>query len=234
MKIAHVSDSHSYLIPIPDEADVVCHTGDFLPNHIRHFYGDEIKIATDQKFQTEWVRENLPRLKRWVGSRKFIYSSGNHDWIDPTPIMRSAGIDATCIDLRRYEHEGFIFYGFPFVPRMSGEWNLEADGEQMHRYVRRLRDELQTEPAIDVLLAHCPPYGVLDSTIVVRRNGEITFTDEPDGNRQLGTLLGYIDEWCLPKALLSGHFHKHYGVTEEFGITVSNAATTVNLIEVSK
>lgn len=232
MLIAHVSDSHSFLVPIPEEAEVVCHSGDLLPNLTRDFYGDRAKIETEQNYQRAWIRRNAKRLQNWIGSRKFIFSSGNHDYIDPTIIMREIGIDAKCIDLERYTYKGIVFYGFPFVPFMDGEWNLECEGDEMARHIRRLRDELQREPRIDVLLAHCPPNGILDCRIVVRNQGEITFVDQHEGNKQLTGLLSYIEEWSLPQVLLCGHLHPHYGVVEEFGLTVSNAATKANLLEV--
>jgi len=37
-----------------------------------------------------------------------------------------------------------------------------------------------------------------------------------------------------PKAYVHGHIHDSFGVRSEMGILVSNAATTMNLVEVSK
>lgn len=231
MKIAHVSDSHSFLVPIPAEADIIVHSGDFLPNMTRDFYGDQAKISMERRFQRIWIEANTPKLIEWIGNRKFIFSAGNHDWVDPTPLMRKAGIDAVCVDNEVYLYEGISFYGFPFIPWIDGEWNFECEPDTMRRRIRMLKDIL-TDNKIDILVAHSPPYGILDCRIVTRLiDDSITFTDQKCGNVQLTDLLMYMEEARLPKFVLSGHLHNHYGVVNEMGITFSNAATTVNLLE---
>jgi len=198
----------------------------------RDFYGDQCKISIEQNFQRRWVEINMPRLIDWIGKRKFIFSLGNHDFIDPTTSMRKAGINAVCVDHDVYTHEGISFYGFPFIPWIDGEWNFECEPDTMRRRIRMLKDIL-TDNKIDVLVAHAPPYGILDCRIVTRLiDDSITFTDQKCGNVQLTDLLMYMEEKHLPKIVLSGHLHNHYGVVSEMGITFSNAATTVNLLEV--
>lgn len=234
MLIAHVSDSHSRLVPIPEQAEIIVHSGDFLPNSMRDFYDDSAKISIEQNFQRKWVEKSIDALKEWIGPRKFIFSSGNHDFCDPTRIMREAGIDAINIDGRVVEYEGLTLYGFPFIPWIGGEWNFECEPETMRRRIRMLDDVLK-ENTIDILVAHCPPYGIQDCRIVTRLiDDSIGFTDQKCGNIQLTDLLMYMEEKHLPRYVFSGHLHPHYGITSEMGITFSNAATTINLIEVEK
>lgn len=230
-KIVHISDNHSRFPHLRD-CDVVIHSGDFLPNASRG------RLDIEIPFQTEWIRKNEKILKFWLQGKKFIFCSGNHDFIDPIPLLIEMGIDAVNITNAHHEHLGVRYYGFPFIPILDREWNYERDVQEMGREIRRLKDELAK--GVDVLVCHAPPHGILDSNFYVpigRNREELVDYGDRCGNSLLTNLLSYdlpnMPFHDRPQYLLCGHIHEHNGVVETLGLTISNAATTAHVIEIN-
>ncbi len=238
MLIAHCSDTHGYWPTIPKDCEVVIHTGDGIPNQTR---GNR---PIEYQYQTNWVRKNIENYKEWLGGRPLIYQMGNHCFISPVPILVEAGIDATDITFDKHTYKSVRMIGFPYIPYICGEWNFERTPDEMSREIRKLKDQLLVwtesgSEGVDILCTHCPPYGVLDSDIVIRDGKSIINTyGNKWGNIQLTNLLNYGIEELIPnldqrpKYLLCGHCHEHNSITEEFGMLISNAATTVHKIEI--
>lgn len=225
MKIIHVSDTHGTFPTLPAEGDVVVHSGDGLPNASRG------KLPIEIPFQNNWIRKNTKSYAQWLNGRPMLYCMGNHCFISPCDLLQEAGINAIDITNKTVTFNGLKFCGFPYIPYLDGEWNFEKRLPEMALEIRKLKDQIAN--GVDVLVCHAPPYGVLDSNFVIRREDGTLIPDygEHCGNSLLNTLLTYELE-KLPKALLVGHIHEHHSVTEEWGITISNAATTVHLIEI--
>lgn len=230
-KIVHISDNHSQYVGLKG-CDVVVHSGDFLPNASRG------RLDIEIPFQTEWIRKNQSSLQAWLRGKKFIFCGGNHDFIDPVPLLVEMGIDAVNITDAHYEHLGVRYYGFPYIPVLDREWNYERDISEMSREMRRLKDEL--EKGVDVLVCHCPPHGILDSNFYVpigsNREDCVSYGDRC-GNTLLTNLLVYdlphLPYHNRPRYLLCGHIHENHGSTEVFGVSVSNAATTAHVIDIA-
>lgn len=227
MKIAHVSDNHSTFPIIPNEADIIVHSGDWLPNISRG------RLDIEPRHQEAWIKQNIEKIKNWIGKKPFLFSPGNHDFFPPCGLLRQHGIEAYDITDRVFQYAGKRFFGFPYISYIAGEWAYESQPDEMARHIRRLKDYF-IDDGIDILVAHEPPYGVLDCLIAARNSsGVVTYCEQHRGNRQLSNLFSYVlDEDKFPSHILSGHYHGHYGISEEWGITISNAATTVNLLEV--
>lgn len=229
--LIHISDNHSTLPKLPGDADemVVC-SGDFFPNSTRGV------VEVEETYQTQWLIENLPAIKKWIGGRTFIFCDGNHDFIDPCEILQREGVRAISITNRLKQHNGITFYGFPYIPWIGGEWNYECHVPDMINQVAKLK--LALSRGVDVLVAHCPPYGILDANFVIRDGTRLVVPGwaEHCGNRILTNLLSYeldnIPKELRPKYLLCGHIHESHSIMEEFGMTISNAATIVRLIEI--
>ena len=211
MTIAHVSDSHGnhHFFPrIRQDALAIFHTGDFLPNNSRG------NVKVELLFQEEWVRTNKESLQTWVGDRLFVFCAGNHDFFDPVPLMREWGIQAYNATNQKLNLLGKSIYGFPYIPYIAGEWNYEREIPEMSELVEEI-------PDVDILLAHCPPAGILD----------FEGGGKPCGNTSLANRLAY-GEGLEPAYLLCGHFHGSSGIHLCEGgdkrMLVSNAATTTH------
>jgi Icc-related predicted phosphoesterase len=131
--------------------------------------------------QTSWLetldRVHLPKL----GVR------GNHD---SEPYMEQFAIDD--VHLRRVELDDGVtvcgFEGCVAYHRDRGEHGPVYTQRKAARLVRKL-------PPADVLICHCPPYGV---------------NDDPDDPAHVGFVA--LREWVLehrPRVLLHGHTHPH-------------------------
>lgn len=216
MRIIHCSDTHGRLPVLPKDGEFVIHSGDYLPNASRG------NLTIELPFQERWIRANAENLKEWLGGRSFLFSSGNHDFIDPCPIMVECGIDAINLNDKVTLYKGLNFYGFPYVPFIAGEWagekHLPEMHDEMNRMLRRIKD---SEAKIDILVSHAPPFGVLD-----------VYMNEHLGNTLMTNMMAYQEMDPLPRYYLCGHIHESHGSAELFGVTISNAATRVHSIDI--
>lgn len=216
--IAHFSDTHG--LPrkrVPDDASIIVHTGDLFPNKTR---GNRF---VEPGYQREWLIKVLPNWHAWCGGRPFIHVPGNHDFFDPVPLMRRAGIDAHGVDSRELvkiwlassmtvdgvltEERHITFAGIPDIPWMGGEWNHERHEVEISE---RFAEVLALRP--DVVVCHCPIYGVLDSAY-----------GNHIGSTSIATALLYGEH--EPLAYLHGHCHESHGEARLRNTLVSNAAT---------
>ncbi len=202
----HVSDTHGYLFPLMP-ADIVIHTGDLLPNRTRGIR------PVEKVFQYNWLNDHMEKFKAWLGERPFMFLPGNHDYIDPVPQLRAAGIDARDMKGHTFQ-EGLHFYGFHWVPWFTGEWNNEMPDREIY-------DRFNCADA-DVVLAHAPIYGVRD------RNAQ----GERCGSRSIRVYMQNANN-AVPAWYMHGHIHEAAGLQGwSRGIKVSNAATTCRVIEI--
>ena len=221
-RLTHFSDTHGspFTTSIPESSIAVVHSGDLLPNLTRGIREEEIP------YQREWLIANLPAVRRALGDRLFLFIRGNHDFMSAAEmegLMRDAGIRATCLEPGPTNEVhtilGVRFYGFPYIPFIAGEWNFEARSAEMS-------DRVSAIPECDILVAHCPPFGIC-ADVILGKGG---------GNAPLMNWLGYE---CpkLPRWLLCGHMHDSHGIgmfhRDNEVMLVSNAATTVHTLEIS-
>ncbi len=209
MKIQHISDTHGQFPPLED-VDIVVHSGDLLPNApLRH--------DREARWQENYVRKNDDVFANWIGERTFVYCRGNHDYFSPQLELRLSGIKTfhDCSG-RVVDAYGVRFYGFPWVPYFNGYWNHELTVDEMAARVNAIPWRM-----FDVLVAHCPPYGILDRTY---GRGSA----EHIGNSLLANALFAQNNVSL---VLCGHAHESPGIETVGGITVSNAACTSRIIE---
>lgn len=214
-RLTHISDTHG-MIPLcyPEDSIMLVHSGDMFPNATRGNVGEELE------FQEKWVKKQILKYKSRIGSRYFLYIHGNHDYYDPQKDFEAAGIRAINLNNKLVKLMGLRFYGFPYVPFIAGEWNYEKQVPEMSRLVNQI-------PECDVLVAHCPPYGILS------KDSE----GKGGGNSSLMNWLAYGG--LSPRYILCGHFHESRGMklvepimNNDPPLFVSNAATTQHTIEV--
>ncbi len=215
MIISHISDTHSALIKINPKADLIIHSGDFLPNCSR---GNIVKEMT---FQEKWLRDNKSQLIDWIGDKPFLFCPGNHDFIDPVPTMREFGINAIDLCNKVVTLNNMSFYGFPYVSILSNEWNYELDVERMAQKVRQLTDAVN-DHYVDILVAHSPLHGILD----------VNHYGDHIGDRILVNAFNYEKFTHVPTAYLHGHCHEYGGfVSKLYDMLISNAATTQIMLQ---
>lgn len=216
MQIAHVSDSHGLIWPeIPDESELVIHSGDGLPNMTRG------NIPVEIKFQSEWVENHVEKYKKWLKGKPLIYCQGNHCFISPVEILSKHGIECLDVTNNLIYFKGKSFYGFPFINYIDGEWNHERQLPEMAQEMHKLKDVLLNQK-LDCLIAHAPIAGILDLEDGCRY-----------GNTLMANMLNYeLDKEQWPKAYCCGHVHASHNVIKLDSMTISNAATVAHLIEI--
>lgn len=214
MRIKHFSDNHSEFLKLTGLFDLICSTGDFLPN-----YGYHIKsVITEQSLQLDWIRQHQINIKEMIKDKPFVFINGNHDFLDSWLFEQeliSFGIKAKDVTNKIVNIENTNFYGFSYIPETGGGWANELNPKAMQLAVNELIDVLKTN-SIDVLLLHCPPTGTISGQYA---------------NKILANALNYLSDEHKPKLILAGHLHLANGIKNEFGILTSNAATTQHIIE---
>jgi Icc-related predicted phosphoesterase len=206
MRILHISDTHGLLPTSFPLADVIVHSGDLMPNRTRGIR------PVEETYQTAWILANAEHFKRKIGDTPFLFVQGNHDFIDPVPLLVGMGINAIELTEEPILIGEVLFQGFKYIKYFSGEWNNETSEREL---AMRL-DDLNTE-AVDVLVTHGPMYGVLD------RNAQ----GERCGSQSLRKAM----QDKPPRYLLHGHIHEAAGLLAwSGGMIVSNAACTQRVI----
>lgn len=216
MLIAQFSDTHGLpRKPVPEAADVVVHSGDLCPNRTR---GNR---SIEPPYQIQWLEKTARDWARWLGGRMLLLVEGNHDFVDPAAILRRYGINALNLGLHAAPVDvgGLTFAGLSDIPWIEGEWAHEEQEVDIHQHFTRLMDQ---KP--DVIIAHCPPAGVLDDPF--------DYVNYRIGSTSIATILSYHEH--EPLAYLCGHCHERGGKEARVRSTlISNAATTRRLVEIA-
>lgn len=180
MRLVLVSDTHTHRgFSLPD-GDVLIHAGDATSNG------------------------TLPQVTQflaWFSSqphRHKIFIAGNHDWLferetDFASMLLAEHPDLIYLQDSGVEIDGVRFWGSPWQPAFC-DWafNLPRKGF-------RLREAWNKIPKdTDVLITHCPPFGVLDQV----RGGEHLGCEELNIRRAA----------VKPRVHIFGHIHDGYGV----------------------
>ena len=146
MRIIALSDTHGFTnVAVPD-GDVLIFAGDSTK------YGRPTEDISFANWMSEFPHEHK------------IYVAGNHDlgmYLDMTKgiktthaFMKEHGI--TYLQDEALVIDGVRFYGTPWMT-MYNNWAFMLDpGEELNRY----RQMIPTDT--NVLVTHCPPYGILD------------------------------------------------------------------------
>lgn len=174
------------------EADLLLHAGDLT------YRGEKSAI---QKFNV-WLQDQ-PYAEK-------ILIAGNHDFLFETHPQQARAL----IPSGRYlEDSGIVFrglriWGTPYQPWFF-DWafNIRSEDE--------LAKHFQLIPeGTDIILAHSPPYGILDQTAGLYG---------PASHAGSRALLEAIHR-VKPKLVVFGHIHEAYGIEKRDGITFVNAS----------
>lgn len=155
LRVLHSSDLHGRYDKLLEalrgglgDYDVWIDTGDFLPN--RSWANRTVEIP----FQSFFISKIAPELLEALGDRRFLYVSGNHDFIKLSGFMKNAETidERGCVNV-----DGIRFAGFRHIAYIIGDWEGEIERSQFE-YLMSL---IQTYDP-HVLLTHTPPGGILD------------------------------------------------------------------------
>ena len=154
MKITCISDTHTYMydqnykeLMLP-EGDILCFSGDIMSSG--HNEGELIHFF------------------KWFSKQPFYYKifiAGNHDrFLEDKSLIANEIISryqkdgVVYLKNSSFEYEGVKFYGTPHQPYFCG-WAFNVpDPDKLITIYRNIPDD------VDVLLTHCPPYGILDQS----------------------------------------------------------------------
>lgn len=207
MRLIHFSDWHSDESVLP-EADLYVCTGDMLPNSRAWSWAHK---GAEEHFQRGWIASAVGRYGKIVSSKApLLVVRGNHDYLDLAPLF--AEWPGEVYEFTRPSVKmigGIKFGGFRGVPPICDMWADEMSERELEHRCEQLGE-------VDVLVTHCPAYGYLDY-------GGAHFGSE--------AVRTYLDRGGAKRAHLFGHVHEDARVKQQGGILLSNAACTVNVIE---
>ncbi len=199
MKIICISDTHNLHkdLKIPD-GDILIHAGDMTCvggiNEIKEF--------------NEWLG-TLPH-------RHKIVIAGNHDlFLDYVPSMAKALITkAIYLNDSGVEIEGLKIWGSPISPNYQ-DWAFNRErGEEVRKHWEMIPEDT------DILITHCPPFGILDFNDKGKHEG-------------CQDLLAIVQQKIKPRLHVFGHLHDAHGQVK-IGETIFVNASTVNTIQYNK
>ncbi len=196
MKIVCISDTHNKhkQVKMPVDGDVLVVSGDLTG---RGFSGE------------------IDSFNKWLlnlSFKKKIVIPGNHDLSFEDEPEKAQKLllknnDGSIVFLQDSEAtvDNIRFYGTPWQPRFF-DWafNLDRGSSQLRGKWRKIPDN------IDVLITHCPPYGIMDPNL----------EGLPTGCELLLEELKRIK----PKLHVFGHLHSGFGIVEKNGTIFVNAA----------
>lgn len=222
MTILHVSDLHGYFPNLPSGSDVIVSSGDFYKHHQRKpNYGPE-RRKEEIEFQKDWLKYKLKDFKKWLDGRPFLWCSGNHDFFNPCELLNANGIEAIDLDEKAVEYKGLVWYGFPWVRYITGEWNWEAEPKKWKEETQNIISNLKNNNCLDkldILVAHSPPMGIVDA---IKYEGRV-------GNPNMLPIIDYALQKPL-QLYLTGHIHEANGWSRRGDTLYSNAATSYRVI----
>lgn len=198
MRIVATADTH-----FPIYQDMEHGLAPLLPD------GDVLVIAGDFMYSGS-EREWYPRVEALASITKYKHKllvPGNHDlffqhYAGPClQEMRKAGVQCLTPTGPTHTIDGIRFGGCPFVTNLPN-WAYNSDEDSIWGYLDSLG-------RVDVMIAHSPPRGVLDS--------------DGKGNYGTGALRKYVARF-QPEIVICGHVHEGYGSTTIGRTAVYNAA----------
>jgi Icc-related predicted phosphoesterase len=199
MKLVAISDTHNQAeqVVIPD-GDVLVHAGDLT---------------------MKGSRGEMERAARWLASLRARFQAvvaipGNHDFgaeSDPAgtcALFEDAGITWLVDELAVVS--GVTFYGSPWQPWFF-DWAFNFPRDDDGAVARAAWGKIP--PAVDVLVTHGPPHGILDKTAA------------PDAQHAgCPHLLAAVRERRVGVHVF-GHIHEAYGEERHGGTLFVNAST---------
>jgi Icc-related predicted phosphoesterase len=191
MRILAISDLHGNLPEIP-ECDILLIAGDVCPtsNH-------------SVVYQKEWLNSTFDRWLKGIPAKNIVGIFGNHDFIGQSRLKEELTLSWKYLEDSAVEIDGIKIWGTPWQP-IFGDWAFNAGDNLLYEKFGKI-------PAgTDIVLSHCPPYGILDA------NNSYVHC----GSKALWSRISEI----RPKASVFGHIHEGRGTEEKKGVKYYNVS----------
>ena len=145
MKIWHISDTHSYhkFLEIPEDIDMVIHSGDFSNYH------DVLKNEPEALNFLSWFAALEIKHK--------VLIAGNHDAFAIFLKFKELciGLGITYLENTEVVTDGLKIWGSPYTPQF-GNWHFMKSRAKIGRVWQSIPDDT------DIIVTHGPPKGILD------------------------------------------------------------------------
>ena len=145
MRLVLISDTHGLHDRVPKlpQGDILVHAGDFM--------------------NAGYDLREVVSFNRWLGEQPFahrIVCGGNHDRLfeNAPELARPLLSNGIYLEDSGTTIAGFSFWGSPYTPAFLYWAFMYPRGEAANVHWDRIPD------ALDVLVTHGPPYGILDQT----------------------------------------------------------------------
>lgn len=191
MKIVAISDTHCRhrSIKLP-QGDVLLHAGDI---------------------SSRGQRSEVIDFLDWFGSQPFrhkIFVAGNHDFyfekMSADVVMKMLPQSVTYLNDNGIVIDGVKFWGSPVTPWFHNWAFNRQRGKALRKHWQLV------PPDTDVLLTHGPPFGILDTVLNGRNNGD----------KDLRQLVNELK----PQVHVFGHIHESYGKRQLDGTRFFNCS----------
>ena len=196
MKITFISDTHTYMYDsnykelILPEGDILCFSGDIMSSGYNE--GELIHFL-------KWFSKQPFRYKIFIAGNHDRYLE-NHSLLVDDIISQYKDSGVVYLKNTSFDIDGIKFYGTPHQPHF-GSWAFNVpDYSKLVNIYNNIPDDT------DVLLTHCPPYGILDQSH--RPNYSNPTGEEHLGSMELKEVLA-AKYHCgsLPRVVAFGHIH---------------------------
>lgn len=208
MRITFISDTHTCLYDnkkelILPEGDILCFTGDIMTSGYNE--GEIIHFL-------KWFSKQPFKYKIFIAGNhdRFLY---NYSTLANDIISQYKKDGVIYLNNSSVEVEGIKFYGTPYQPYFCGWAFNVSDSSKLVNIYRMIPDDT------DVLLTHCPPYGILDKS-------HCSNYSNPTGENNLGSmeLKEVLEEKyhrdSMPRVVAFGHIHGDGGNKKQIGDTL--------------
>lgn len=202
MKIWHISDTHAHhhMLTIPDNIDMVIHSGDFTN------YYDIYKNQVEAKDFLDWYG-NLPIKYK-------VLICGNHDAVGERAIdyliEKCDYFNIHYLHHTYTEIEDIKIFGSPYTPTF-GDWYFNKNRNKLDKYWSKVDED------VDIFICHGPPKGILDLSY------DYTHKLKYCGDK---ALFNHITQRIKPKFMLFGHIHNNKDIINA-GILKPSAYDTI-------
>ena len=209
------SDLHG-ILPEVGPCELLLLAGDLLPP----------EIEDDVEASRAWLAGLFAEWLDDVPAREVVACAGNHDFVLAELVGQGAhpglfGARWTYLqDALLVTGCGLRVWGTPWTPQVGG-WAFEADRE-------RISEAFDGIPAgLDVLVAHCPPFGHGDRARRPSFTGPLAAPIHEYDHIGSPELLTAIER-AAPQLCVFGHVHSDGGYRHQFGQTLLANVSVIN------